>query len=310
MILYIRYRRAIAIKKLKEYIESCDARYQACIDKIDTKFEIQGIKANLRFKYVKFDGNGVPKFSTLAEVLADHLAQYCFSIQRRGNPKNMLDHARLNREARKLLRKIGTSGESGEILLYFLIESVLKAPQLVAKMDLKTNPKMEVHGSDGIHFAWNDEDGLLDIFFGEAKLEKNLSTAFKDALESISGFHKERLDEHELSLVTGHFKWADEKLRAKVLKYIDRQSPVPDCRYNQACLIGWSWPRYKKLYTKDRLKFLEEFEDIYKKRANGIAKLVQEKFDDFELKHLRFEVFFLPFESVQAFRDEFINATS
>jgi Cap4 SAVED domain len=54
-----------------------------------------------------------------------------------------------------------------------LMECVFGAPQIVAKMDLKTSPKMEVFGSDGIHAKWNASDNCLDLFFGEAKLERN-----------------------------------------------------------------------------------------------------------------------------------------
>lgn len=298
------------INNLDQYVESCEARYNACIGRIDTDFEVAGMKANLRFKYVKFDGNGVPKFTTLAEVLADHLTQYCFSIQRRNNPKSILDYSRLNREAKSLLRRFKTSGESGEILLYFLIETVLKAPQLVAKMDLKTNPRMELHGSDGLHFKWNDVDGILDVYFGEAKLERDLSTAIDHALASITSFHEERLDEHELSLVTGHFKWADMRLRTEVLKYLDKHNPGLDCRYNHACLVGWSWNQYKLLQSDRRAEFVESFEDVYKARAGQIVKLINEKFKNFKFRHLRFEVFLLPFDSVQSFRDEFIRVTS
>jgi len=221
-----------------------------------------------------------------------------------------VEYSRLHREAKSLLRRFKTSGESGEILLYFLIETVLKAPQLVAKMDLKTNPKMELHGSDGLHFKWNETDELLDVYFGEAKLERELSVAIDHALSSISRFHEEKLDQHELSLVTGHFKWADEKLRTEVLKYLDRHDPGLDCRYNHACLIGWSWEKYNQLNTEKRLDFIGGFEAIYKARAAKVADLINEKFKGFKLRHLRFEVFILPFDSVQSFRDEFIRATS
>ncbi|BFR47288.1 DUF1837 domain-containing protein [Nitratidesulfovibrio sp. HK-II] len=278
--------------------------------RLDTNFEVEGVSANLRFKYVKFDGNGCPKFTTLAEVLADHITQFCFSIQRRRNPQSFADYNRLNREAKNLLRRIATSGESGEILLYYLIEAVLKAPQLVAKMDLKTNPSLEINGSDGIHFKWDEKENILDIYFGESKLERNLSDAIDHALISIKDFHKNRLDEHELAMVTGHFKWASDELKSEVLKYIDKHSPDQDCRYNHACLIGWNWSKYQKLQTKARDAFIKNFEDIYKLRASGIARLINNKFQNFHLKHLRFEIFLLPFESVQAFRDEFIRATS
>ena len=58
------------------------------------------------------------------------------------------------------------TGEAGETLLFFLMEAVLGAPQLVAKMELKTNSNDEVKGSDGIHVRWNEQDKLVDLYFG------------------------------------------------------------------------------------------------------------------------------------------------
>ncbi len=56
---------------------------------------------------------------------------------------------------KKAQRNTKRTGEFGEVIAYLLIEYVLKAPQLVAKMSLKTNRQMPVHGSDGIHFSFD-----------------------------------------------------------------------------------------------------------------------------------------------------------
>ena len=59
------------------------------------------------------------------------------------------------------------TGEAGEVLLFFLVEAILEAPQIVAKMELKTNHKDEVKGSDGIHARWNEKLGLVDFFLAK-----------------------------------------------------------------------------------------------------------------------------------------------
>jgi hypothetical protein len=295
---------------LQEYISSSREKYQACIDVIGTNIRVSGIDATLRFHHLKFDSNGQPKVADLANCLADHIIQYCFSARRRGNPKTDDEFSRLNREARKLLRKWTTSGESGEILLYLLIEVVLEAPQLVAKYDLKTNPKMESLGSDGIHMKWHASDGVLDIYFGEAKLEQSISKALDDTFKSLNSFHAEGLQEHECGLITSHFKWVDEKLRKEVLNYVDRQKPAKDCRINHACLIGYDWSEYKKMGDFKLDALTAEFKQRYLADTSRIIKLLEKRFSDFEHKHLRFEVFFLPFRTVQEFRDAFNNAVS
>jgi hypothetical protein len=298
------------VKNLSEYIECSRDKYDACLDCIETDLKINGANVTLRFHHLRFDGNGQPKFQDLANCLADHLIEYCFSARRRGNPSQPHDFGKLHREARGLLRKFQTSGESGELLLYFLLESVLGAPQIVAKMDLKTNRKFEVLGSDGIHMKWNDQDKCVDLFFGEAKLEQTVSSALNNAFKSIERFHSEGSSELEFGLVTSHFKWADEKVRNAVIEYVDRQKPGPDCRINHACLIGYDWNEYQKLGSLRQDALETEFKDRYKAHAHNLKKLLSTRYDSCTLKHLRFEVFFLPFRTVQEFRDAFNKAVS
>lgn len=299
-----------AIDSLEKYLKASKTKYDACVDVIESDLKIEGVEATLRFHHLRFDPNGQPKFTDLANCLADHVIQYCFSARRRGEPKSDDEYSRLNREARGLLRKWTTSGESGEMLLYLLIEVVLGAPQVVAKLDLKTNPKLESHGSDGIHMKWHQSDGVLDIYFGEAKLEQTPSSALRNAFKSINSFHTEGLHEHEFGLVTSHFKWLDENLQKAVLNYVDRQNPGGDCRINHACLIGYDWDEYAKFNGLKLGALTAEFKKRYLDDAARLKKLLEKRFDDFEHKHLRFEVFFLPFRTVQEFRDAFNIAVS
>jgi hypothetical protein len=181
-----------------------------------------GISATVRFQHLKFDPKtGAPMFSELAAALTDHLVMYCFSLRRRGETGRRDRAHKLHREARNLLRRYRTSGEAGEILIYFLLEAVLKAPQLVAKMDLKTNRRMEGLGSDGIHMKWNQTDKALDVYFAEAKLEQSVSTAVSHAVKSLRNFHSQQQFEHELRLVTGHYKHADDQTKEAVLRILE-----------------------------------------------------------------------------------------
>lgn len=298
----------IQLTNLSKYLEVARLKYDACMSRIDLPLRLDGENAVVRFKHVKFDKNGEPKFKDLAECLADHITQYCFSVTRRQRAMTEADRNRLYREAKKLMRLYATSGEAGEILLYFLLESVLEAPQLVAKMDLKTNTAMEIHGSDGIHMRWNDSDKCMDIYFGEAKLYSKISNALDNAFESITNFHEDRQTDRELNIVTSHCKWADDKTKDFVLRYVDRHDPIDDCRFNHACLIGYDWTQYKKLQNEHRSYFLENFSQIYSKDIPRLISLLKSRFGKFKFRQFYFEIFFLPFKSVQDFRDEFNKA--
>ena len=209
---------------------------------------------------------------------------------------------------RKQVREYSKSGEAGEILLYFLLETVLRAPQMVAKIELKTNPKFETLGSDGIHMRWNSDDKLIDIYFGEAKLYQSIYSALDEVFESLNNFHSDDMSAHELKLVTKHYKWADSQLKGAVLNYINPQEPNGDCRFNHACLVGYDWEGYRELLANPQT-VIEEFKRVYTEDTIRLRNLLQSRFDkDFQYKQFRYEVFFLPFLSVQDFRDSFFKA--
>lgn len=295
----------IPIIELSRYLEASTHNYASCIDCLPETRSIDGFDATLRFHHLRFDANGEPKFRDLAEILADHIIEYCFSARRKGNPSKPHEYSRLSREARRYLRKMGTSGEAGEILLYLLLEAVLKAPQMVAKMELKTNPKMELHGSDGIHMKWHDEDKVLDIYFGEAKLNSSISTALKSLAESIEKFRSDGLLEHEFGMVTSHYKHADVSMQKAVLEMLDRKAPGPDCRINHACLVGYNWNAYSKLANVPAKEIHSELSKYYSSDVPRIIQLLEKRLINPKLSRLRFEVFFLPFRTVQEFRDAF-----
>lgn len=290
---------------LTRYLEASTAQYEACLDCLPDQGTIEGFDATLRFHHLLFDANGEPKFSDLAEVLADHIIEYCFAARRRADPKKPHEYARLSREARGYLRKMGTSGEAGEMLLYLLLEAVLGAPQMVAKMELKTNPRVENHGSDGIHMKWHEADGKLDVYFGEAKLEQTIYSALNSMVASIESFHKEGLLQHEFGLVTSHYKHADANTREAILRLIDRKTPGADCRINHACLVGYNWDEYKRLAEVPADQMHSEFCKRYASDLPRLNELLAGRFANFSRRRLRFEIFFLPFRTVQEFRDAF-----
>ncbi|HEY1768999.1 MAG TPA: DUF1837 domain-containing protein [Chthoniobacterales bacterium] len=296
--------------ELSAYLEASTQQYEACLDCLDEEDAWDSPQATVRFQHLRFDENGEPKFNDLAEALADHIIEYCFAARRRGSPKKPYEFSRLSREGRAYLRKIGTSGEAGEMLLYFLLEAVLGAPQMVAKMELKTNPRMELHGSDGIHMKWHESDGKLDLFFGEAKLEQTIYSALDNMIGSLQSFHSERLLEHEFGVVTSHYKHADDQMKAEILKLLDRKQPGGDCRINHACLVGYDWHEYQKLGSVSTAELADTFRQRYISDLPRLKKLLTGRFAAFANRRLRFEIFVLPFRTVQEFRTAFNDAVT
>ncbi|MES9930503.1 MAG: DUF1837 domain-containing protein [Candidatus Thiodiazotropha sp. 6PDIVS] len=303
------------INKINKLLSVDKVDYKHCLDHIDHDQCIDGVKTEIGLHYVKFDANGKPMLGALAETLYEYIIHYCIASRNREDELSPTQAARITKEARQLfIHPEATeddpdqTGEAGEILLYFLVESILEAPQVVSKMELKTSQNKEIHGSDGIHMKWCENDGIVDVYFGEAKIHQSLSGALGSAFKSISGFHNEGMYKHELLMVTKHFKYADEPIQKEVKKLVIRGEPSAEVRINHACLIGYNWDEYKALLDKGGENIDSEFRTIFKKDASRIVKLLKNRFDDFEKKHLRFDFFFVPFVHVQEFRNAFNKA--
>jgi hypothetical protein len=102
--------------------------------------------------------------------------------------------AALIQQARLSFTDLAKTGEGGEMLLFLLAERFLKLPQILCKMDLKTDPRMHYHGADGVYAGVN-ADGLLKLYWGESKIYKNVSAAIQDCLASLAPYLIE--PEHE-----------------------------------------------------------------------------------------------------------------
>lgn len=302
--------------KINNYISINTKDYDDCIDVIEHGHVIQGIKATVRLHYMKFDGNGLPMVKPLANMLYTYIINYCLSARNRNDTLTPQQAALLTKEARKLFRhptvtdnSPDKTGEAGELLLYFLMEAVLKAPQVVAKMELKTNHKDEIKGSDGMHAKWNQEDGVVDFFFGESKLYQSSSAAISSAIKSIDEFHKNKMYQHEFSMVTKHFKYADENTKNAISEMIVHGEPGSDVRVNHACLIGYDFEKYLTLQPdKSKNEITDDFCNQFLIDGARLVNLLQKNFDNFDKKHLRFDVFFMPFPSVVEFRNAFNDA--
>ncbi len=286
--------------------------YDACLGHVAHTHTCSGVTATTRMHYVKFDGNGQPKVADLAKCLAEHIMEYAVSSRNRPILRTSNDWARFHNEVRRLFKVNATargmadlSGEAGEMLLYFLLEAVLQAPQVVAKVELKTNPAMEVNGSDGIHMKWNATDNCVDVYFGESKLYTNVGDALTSAFDSIEKFHANGMREHEFAMATKHFKEIDGPLKEAVKDVLDSGKPPPDARVHHACLIGYDWSASGLTPAQAQAAIEAEYQQKYLAEAPRLHQLLQTRFDTCQRKHLGFEVFFLPFTSVQAFRDAF-----
>jgi len=218
----------------------------------------------------------------------------------------------LSREARSLFirarKSADRNGEAGELLLYILTEWLLEAPQILAKMELKTSGQMPVHGSDGVHVRYDPKAKQLLLYSGEAKLHANLGKAIDAAVASIkSGLAPEKL-KHEIDLVQRHLDLSglDDEARGALLAYLDPFDETSNARIDVVtCLIGFNFAGYAATAGDEVPPAAFE--------AAALAKLAQvgpelaQAFQDADLAHQRIELFLMPVPSVSDLRTLFQN---
>ncbi len=191
--------------------------------------------------------------------------------------------------------------------MYILNEWVLKAPQIVSKMYLKTNNNMPVHGTDGIHARYDEVTKKLYVFWGESKAHQTLEGALGSALSSIDSFIKEGHEKREIDIISSYPDLANTSDEAKkaLLEYLDPYSEASNNRVPCfSCLLVHQFD-----HTSDPLQSDEAIEAAYVNAVNASVKAftdsIQSKIEANGLSLRRFEFFLVPVPSAQEFRDKF-----
>src|ERR1043165_9473083 len=152
------------------------------------KCEYAGVTLRLHFPSLR---QGQPTIHELVDALALYLMPFALPRSELAKVQGLYGKVseeefstrvlQLAESARSLFKRANDAtnrnGEAGELLLYLLTEWVLAAPQIIAKMSLKTNRDMPVHGSDGVHVRYSKSDGKLLLYWGESKLYANIADA-------------------------------------------------------------------------------------------------------------------------------------
>jgi hypothetical protein len=202
-----------------------------------------------------------------------------------------------------------TGGEAGELLLFLILEALVKAPLLVSKMSLKTNSNMNIHGRDGIHVRFCPTLKGLVLHLGESKLHKGLAAAVDDAITSITEYLGDRaLRVREIEILnanmdlTGIPAETEHQLRAILNPYT---SPPPVYHTSHTCFIGFEYGAYAKVAGLASDAVEVEFQKLYTKRAAEIAALIQKKAGTSLPPPANLRFFVMPFPNLEHFRKTF-----
>lgn len=275
------------------------------------------------FYYITF-ADGVPTVQEFVEYLYDCLIPYCLPKRKVQDALQGIDASvdyarivRLHDDAKGLFIKaknqLESGGEPGELILYALLEWVLKAPRLVSKMYLKTNSNMPVHGTDGIHLGYDEAKDLLTIYFGESKIYKNFSSAADAAFISMSELLANAGQisrEIEILNNLSDLSSLPPAFQSKIAQYINPYSTSDltlQKRIVHACLLGFEYGAYNRILTLQPDKVASSFEEIYKKRISSACRVIERHYGKKLPVTTNMHLFLLPFPDLNTFRTAFYS---
>ncbi|SHG99465.1 protein of unknown function [Chryseolinea serpens] len=271
---------------------------------IEKSISLSGTKTQFYLHLVATDGNGNIRLSDFIEFVARHITAYAIPRGRFIEAKEKDDKEglgihlnRLYEDAKKLFTPLKNTGEGGEMLLFILGEVLLGLPQLFCKMSVKTSGSMHYHGADGIHVGV-DNDGNLELYWGESKLYQNFNDGLKQCLDSLKPYLKRDADHEDLLLLQTHLDLADEQKTNAIKRLLDKDNPeFNKVSYCGLCFIGFDEDLYQKTTQKAELEtFCEEI------RLKIVTKL-----QEYELADFKIHFFCLPVVSVEEFRKLFLE---
>jgi hypothetical protein len=218
--------------------------------------------------------------------------------------------AALVEQARRSFTDLAKTGEGGEMLLFLLAERFLKLPQILCKMDLKTDSRMHYHGADGV-YAGVTPEGILKLYWGESKVYKDATAAIKACLASLAPFlvepeHEDAERERDLILLSDKADLSDPVLTEALKRYFDKNSVMSKrVQYCGVALVGFDG----SFYPGDQAKAVAD--QIEKAARTGLEtwratisdRLIAEKLEQVEI-----ELFCLPLPSAEKFRAAFLTA--
>lgn len=200
-------------------------------------------------------------------------------------------------------------GKYGELILYLLVESVLKIPMVVLKIPSNSND--QIKGSDGVFCG--DYDGMPAILLGESKTWKNLNLALDDAFKSLD------------KLYTGAKLGQEYFVAKKSIRELNLSQEELDYMYNSfspgnaiyeslkkvhPVLIVYSNADFKIEGKKTSIQTIESMiqEIVEKKLEENVTRIKSlcETYKEVSKIHLDF--FFIPVKSVDRLRKDLYKA--
>lgn len=278
---------------------------------------IEGQAVQIHCHCLTVDANGRVQPHRLAEFMRNAVADYAIpraqisKAKERDSKFNSTEAVTaLVEQARKSFTDLAKTGEGGEMLLFLLAERFLKLPQILCKMDLKTDSRMHYHGADGVYAGVTD-DGILKLYWGESKLYNDAGAAIRACLDSLAPFliepdHEDAERERDLVLLADKADLSNPELTEALKRFFDKSSTQSKrVKYCGVALVGFD----AGFYPADHVKAVaQELENAAREGLEGWRGLIGQRLSAEKLDQTEIELFCLPLPSADGFRSAFLKA--
>jgi hypothetical protein len=204
-------------------------------------------------------------------------------------------------------------GEAGELLLFCFLESHLKAPKILTKLEIKLSSNDYAKGSDGIHLLELAPKNY-QLIFGESKLYQELTTSLTKAFESIHDFSTRKKNNiyDEIGLINSQLcKEAFDEDLYQFLKSVimpTASDTDPIVKNNAfAIFAGFEIDPTDQEKRLSNDKFLAIIKAQIKAEVESKMSHIKKKIDEFKLYSYTFYIYVFPFMKLDETRKEIIK---
>lgn len=192
----------------------------------------------------------------------------------------------------------GTGNELGEVLIYAFLESVLDAPKIYSKVELKKTVRVESSMCDSMHLKVLPQNGPslnYEMVFGSSSVVGDLGLAIDAAFEQVKQIKGHSTGEIRIVDQTVFDLPEDDPIVVQIQSII---TPEPGVQVNRDSAYGIFLG-----YTLGLDKTRPDYRDaVDKKVVADIKRNIQtlrDKINQLGLSHRSFYVYILPFDDAE-----------
>jgi hypothetical protein len=253
-------------------------------------------------------------YPELINELSNHFISFSLSRKDIADFKKNEKYGELYRKAASKFRDYNVNeGEAGELLLFCFLESHLKAPKILTKLEIKLSTNDSAKGSDGIHLLELAPKNY-QLIFGESKLDQSLTTSISQAFKSINDFltRKKNNIYDEIGLINSQLckEAFDEDLYQFLKSVIMPKANVTDPIVKNNAFAIFAGFEFDPTDEEKRLsndRFLKLIKSKIKAEVESKMSHIKKKIEEYKLYNYAFYVYVFPFMKLGETRKDIIK---